>query len=115
MKTIGLILSICGVLILLAGLIATVVNVTDKYAPTICDRAAADKQKFRDAKMICKDVTSDCYRRTVAGLTDDDDCSYAKSYRTEVVTVSAVVAAVGLFSALIGLVFMRRKSKTVST
>src|ERR1051325_1971442 len=70
----GVLLFLFGGLVLIIGLIVCINTWTSDYATATCVRAEEGRKKFVEAKTLCGDVTSDCYKRATIGLTSADDC-----------------------------------------
>jgi hypothetical protein len=116
----GILLFLFGGLVLLIGLVVCVNTWTSDYATTVCARAEEDKKKFGEAKELCGDVTSDCYRQATATLTSDDDCEHAAEVMNKQMLMGVIPAIVGGLLAVVGFFmgvggfFLGRKKATAT-
>ncbi len=113
MKTIGLILTVVGVLALLIGLVVCVVTLTSDYASSACTKAEADKSKFNDAKMKCASLSeplrSECVKRETSGLTTQADCESNTSFMRTQLIMGIAPVVIGFLLAIVGFFLWRRK------
>jgi len=91
----GVLLFLFGGLVLIIGLVVCVNTWTSDYATSACARAEEDRKKFDEAKELCGDVTSDCYRRATIGLTSADDCENATAFMKKQMLMGVIPAIVG--------------------
>lgn len=114
MKTIGILLTVVGVLALLIGLVVCVVTLSSDYASSACTKAEADKSKFNDAKMKCASLSeplrSDCVKRDTSGLTTEADCESKTSFMRKQLMMGIAPVVVGFLMAIVGFFLWRRKS-----
>jgi hypothetical protein len=73
---------------------------TSDYATSACVRAEEDKTKFDDAKELCGDISSDCYKRATVGLTSQDECEARTEFMKKQMLMGIIPAIVG---ALLGI------------
>ena len=98
----GVLLFLFGGLVLIIGLVVCVNTWTSDYAPSACARAEEDRKKFDEAKELCGDVTSDCYRRATIGLTSADDCENATAFMKKQMLMGVIPAIVGGLLGIVG-------------
>ena len=117
----GVLLFLFGGLVLLIGLVVCVNTWTSDYATSACARAEEDRKKFDEAKELCGDITSDCYKTATIGLTSQGDCEHATEFMKRqmlMVVIPAIVggllAIVGFFMAVAGF-FLGRKKAAAAT
>jgi hypothetical protein len=113
----GVLLFLFGGLVLIIGLVVCVNTWTSDYATSACARAEEDRKKFDEAKELCGDVTSDCYRRATIGLTSADDCENATAFMKKQMLmgviptiVGGLLGIVGFFMAIGGFFLGRKKA-----
>ena len=118
----GILLFLFGGLVLLIGLVVTINTWTSDYATTICARAEDDRKKFDEAKELCGDVTSDCYRQQTSSLTSQDDCENATAVMNKQMLmgvipaiVGGVMSTIGFFMAVGGFFLGRKKKAAAAT
>jgi hypothetical protein len=73
------------------------------YATAECERAAKDKEKFDEAKQVCGDPTSDCYKQMTSGLTSEADCEHNTEVMNKQMLMGAIPAVIGFLMAVVGL------------
>jgi hypothetical protein len=98
----GVLLFLFGGLVLIIGLVVCVNTLTSDYATSACARAEEDRKKFDEAKELCGDVTSDCYRRATIGLTSADDCENATAFMKKQMLMGVIPAIVGGLLGIVG-------------
>jgi len=98
----GVLLFLFGGLVLIIGLVVCVNTWTSDYATSACARAEEDRKKFDEAKELCGDVTSDCYRRATIGLTSADDCENATAFMKKQTLMGVIPAIVGGLLGIVG-------------
>jgi len=98
----GVLLFLFGGLVLIIGLVVCVNTWTSDYATSACARAEEDRKKFDEAKELCGDVTSDCYRRATIGLTSPDDCENATAFMKRQMLMGVIPAIVGGLMGIVG-------------
>ena len=98
----GVLLFLFGGLVLIIGLVVCVNTWTSDYATSACARAEEDRKKFDEAKELCGDVTSDCYRRATIGLTSADDCENATAFMKKQMLMGVIPAIVGGLLGIVG-------------
>ena len=98
----GILLFLFGGLVLLIGLVICVNTWTSDYATSACIRAEEDKKKFDEAKELCRDVSSDCYRQATVGLTSQDECESRTAFMQKQMLMGIVPAVVGALMAIVG-------------
>jgi hypothetical protein len=98
----GVLLFLFGGLVLIIGLVVCVNTWTSDYATSACARAEEDRKKFDEAKQLCGDVTSDCYRRATIGLTSADDCENATAFMKKQMLMGVIPAIVGGLLGIVG-------------
>jgi hypothetical protein len=116
----GVLLFLFGGLVLIIGLVVCVNTWTSDYATSACARAEEDRKKFDEAKELCGDVTSDCYRRATIGLTSADDCENATAFMKKQMLMGVIPAIVGGLLGIVGFFmaiggfFLGRKKATAT-
>ena len=115
----GVLLFLFGGLVLIIGLVVCLNTWTSDYATSACERAEEDRKKFEEAKELCGDVTSDCYRRATIGLTSAEDCENATAFMNKQMLMGVIPAIVGgllgivgFFMAIGGFFLGRKKAAT---
>jgi len=98
----GILLFLFGGLVLIIGLVVCVNTWTSDYATSACAKAEEDRQKFDEAKELCGDVTSDCYKRATVGLTSQDDCEARTEFMKKQMLMGIIPAVVGGLLGIIG-------------
>jgi len=98
----GVLLFLFGGLVLIIGLVVCVNTWTSDYATSACARAEEDRKKFDEAKELCGEVTSDCYRRATIGLTSPDDCENATAFMKKQMLMGVIPAIVGGLLGIVG-------------
>ena len=98
----GVLLFLFGGLVLIIGLVVCVNTWTSDYATSACARAEEDRKKFDEAKELCGDVTSDCYRQATIGLTSPDDCENATAFMQKQMLMGVIPAIVGGLMGIVG-------------
>ena len=98
----GVLLFLFGGLVLIIGLVVCVNTWTSDYATSACARAEEDRKKFDEAKELCGDITSDCYRRATIGLTSQDDCDHATEFMKRQMLMGVIPAIVGGLLVIVG-------------
>ena len=98
----GVLLFLFGGLVLIIGLVVCVNTWTSDYATSACARAEEDREKFDEAKELCGEVTSDCYRRATIGLTSPDDCENATAFMKKQMLMGVIPAIVGGLLGIVG-------------
>ena len=98
----GILLFLFGGLVLLIGLVVCVNTWTSDYATTACARAAEDRKKFDDAKDLCGNTTSDCYKQATVGLTSEDECEARTEYMKKQMLMGVIPAVVGGLLGIVG-------------
>ena len=116
----GILLLLFGGLLLIIGLVVCINTWTSDYATSACEKAAEDKKAFDDAKELCGDVTSDCYRQATSGLTTDGECESKTEFMNKQMIMGVVPAVIGFLLGFVGLIMaivgfvMARKKKAVA-
>ena len=98
----GILLFLFGGLVLLIGLVVCVNTWTSDYATSACARAEEDRKKFDEAKTLCGDVTSACYKQATIGLTSQDDCEAATEFMKKQMLMGIIPAVVGGLLGIVG-------------
>jgi hypothetical protein len=118
----GILLFLFGGLVLIIGLVVTVNTWTSDYATSACARAEEDRKKFDEAKELCGDVASDCYKRATIGLTSPDECESKTEYMKKQMLMGVIpaiagglLAIVGFIMAVGGFVLGRKKAAAAQT
>lgn len=99
----GILLFLIGGLVFIIGAVVCVNTWTSDYATDACARAARDKEKFDEAKQVCGDTTSDCYKRMTVGLTSEADCEHNTEVMDKQMLMGAIPAVIGFILAIVGL------------
>ncbi len=114
----GIVFFLLGGLILLIGVVVCINTYTSDYATSACKKAAEDEKAFDEAKTLCGDTTSDCYKRATIGLTSQADCDARTEYMNKQMLMGIVPAVLGgllgfvsLIMAIVGFVMARKKAK----
>jgi hypothetical protein len=115
----GIILILVGGLALLIGSVVCVTTFTSDYATSACKRAAADEEKFSEARANCGSPNTDCYKQATIGLTTQEECESRTSYMRNQLLMGIVPAVLGAFIAFVGAIvaiwgFIGRRKKAVS-
>jgi len=115
----GIILILVGGLALLIGSVVCVTTLTSDYATSTCKRAAADEEKFSEARANCGSPNTDCYKQATIGLTTQEECESRTSYMRNQLLMGIVPAVLGAFIAFVGAIvaiwgFIGRRKKAVS-
>ena len=115
----GIVLILVGGLALLIGAVVCVTTLTSDYASSTCKQAAADQEKFSEARANCGSTTSECYKQATIGLTTQEDCEYKESYMRKQLLMGIVPAVLGALIAFVGLIlaiwgFLGRRKKAVA-
>ena len=115
----GIILILVGGLALLIGSVVCVTTLTSDYASSACKQAAADEEKFSEARANCGSPNTDCYKQATIGLTTQDDCDSKTSYMRNQLLMGIVPAVLGALIAFVGLIlaiwgFIGRRKKAAS-
>jgi hypothetical protein len=115
----GIILILVGGLALLIGAIVCVTTLTSDYASSTCKQAAADQEKFSEARANCGSPNSECYKQATVGLTTQEDCESKQSFMTKQLIMGIVPAVVGALLAFVGIILaiwglMGRRKKVVA-
>jgi len=112
----GVVLLLFGGLVFLVGLVVCINTWTSDYATSACHKAEEDRTKFEEARELCGNTNSDCYRRATIGLTSADDCEAKTAFMNRQLlmgiipaVIGGVLAFVGFCMAVGGFVFGRRK------
>ncbi len=103
-------LIIVGVLALLIGLVISFNTLTDDYASKSCEKAASDQPAFAQAQAKCGNVTTQCYKDSIIGLTPMSECESRKSFMKGQLVMGIVPSVFGVLLALVGLVIGRKKA-----
>jgi hypothetical protein len=118
----GILLFLFGGLVLIIGLVVCVNTWTSDYATSTCAKAEEDRHKFDEAKTLCGDITSDCYKRATIGLTTSDDCEARTEFMKKQMLmgvipaiVGGLLAIVGFFMAVGGFLLGRKKAAATQT
>lgn len=98
----GILLFLFGGLVLLIGAIVCVNTWTSDYATSACARAEEDRKKFDEAKTLCGDVTSDCYKRATIGLTTQEECEHNTEFMRKQMLMGVIPAIVGGLLGIVG-------------
>ena len=116
----GIVAILFGGLVFIIGLIVCINTYTSDYATAACERAARDSEKFSDAKALCGNTTSDCYRQATVGLTSQEECESRTEYMNKQMLMGVIPAVLGALIAFVGLLmavggfFFGRKKKPVA-
>jgi hypothetical protein len=117
----GVLLFLFGGLVLIIGLVVCINTWTSDYATSTCAKAEEDRKKFDEAKTLCGDVTSDCYKRATIGLTSADDCEHDTEFMKKQMLMGVIPAVVGGLLGIVGFFmaiggfFLGRKKATATT
>ena len=118
----GILAFLFGGLVFLIGLVVCINTYTSDYATSTCEQAARDRGKFADAKELCGNTTSDCYRQATISLTSQDDCEAKTEYMQKQMlmgiipaVIGGIIGFVGLLMIVVGFVFGRRKKAVAAT
>jgi hypothetical protein len=110
-----------GGLVLIIGLIVCINSLTSDYASSACERAENDREAFSEARARCGSPTTDCFKQATIGLTTEEECEAKTSFMRNQLIIGVVVAVVGGFVSLVGIVLIilgivgRRKKVAVAT
>lgn len=115
----GIILILVGGLALLIGLVVCVTTLTSDYASSTCKQAAADQEKFSEARANCGSPNSECYKQATIGLTTQEDCESKTTYMRNQLLMGVVPAVLGALIAFVGAIlavwgFIGRRKKAVT-
>ena len=113
----GILLFLFGGLLLIIGVVVCINTWTSDYASSACEKAAEDRKAFDDAKVLCGDVISDCYRQATSGLTSEAECESKTEFMNKQMIMGVVPAVIGFLLGVVGLIMaivgflMARKKK----
>ena len=115
----GIVLILVGGLALLIGSVVCVTTLTSDYATSTCKQAAADEEKFSEARANCGSTTSECYKQATIGLVTEEECESKTSFMRNQLLMGVVPAVIGALAALVGAVlaifgFIGRRKKAVA-
>lgn len=112
----GILAFLFGGLVFIIGLVVCINTYTSDYATAACEQAARDRPKFAEAKELCGNTTSDCYRQATFSLTSQEDCESKTVFMQKQMlmgiipaVIGGLIAFVGLIMAVAGFFFGRRK------
>jgi ABC-type antimicrobial peptide transport system permease subunit len=117
MKITGIILFLIGSFILLIGIVVCVVTLADDYATKACRDANYYADRVRSARQTCRAAAdNDCYQRSIAGLTTQEECDRRRSYMNQQLMMGIVPSVIGGLIAFVGLLltvfgFIRARRK----
>ena len=118
----GILLFLFGGLVLVIGLVVCLNTWTSDYATSTCAKAEEDRKKFDEAKTLCGDITSDCYKRATIGLTTPDDCEERTEFMKKQMLMGVIPAVIGgllaifgFFMAVGGFLLGRKKTAAAQT
>lgn len=123
MRITGIILFLIGSFVLLIGIVVCVVTLADDYATKACSQAYYDADRVRSARQTCRGAAADndCYQRSIAGLTTQEECDRRRSYMNQQLmmgivpsVIGGLIAFVGLLLTAFGFIRARRKGSTVN-
>src|SRR6476620_2108444 len=115
----GILLFLFGGLVLVIGLVVCLNTWTSDYATWTCAKAEEDRKKFDEAKTLCGDITSDCYKRATIGLTTPDDCEERTEFMKKQMLMGVLPGVIGGLLAIFGFVmavggFLLGRKKTAA-
>lgn len=116
----GILLFLLGGLVFVIGGFVCINTWNSDYATAECAKAARDKEKFDEAKQVCGDTTSDCYKRMTVGLTSEADCEHNTEFMNKQMLMGAIPAVIGFLLAIVGLLmgvggFLMARRKKAAT
>ena len=100
----GILLFLIGGLVFVIGGVVCINTWNSDYATAECEKAARDREKFAEAKELCGDTTSDCYKQRTIGLTSEEDCEHNTEFMKKQMLMGAIPAVLGFLTAIVGLV-----------
>jgi hypothetical protein len=118
MKIAGIVLTLIGSFVLLIGVVVCIVTLADDYATKACRQAEYDADAIRRARSMCR-ADNDCYQRSIAGLTTQEECDSRRSYMNQQLLMGIVPSVIGGLVAFVGLLltvfgFVRARRKRAS-